>query len=70
MAKEAGKSAELNDASTETEVLDSITGERLMVAIDPKKMRTEKEPSWDVLLSVFSKYAAQFKIYIDAQHKK
>ena len=68
VAKEAGKSAELNDATTETEILDSVTGERLVVAIDPKKLRTEKEPSWDALISLFTKYATQLKNYIDEAH--
>ena len=71
VAEEAGKSTELDDASTEMEILDSVTGERLVVTIDPQtKDRTKSEPSWDALTSAFTKYAATIKIYIDADHNK
>jgi hypothetical protein len=62
----------LDDASMEMEILDSSTGKRLMVAIDPLFLRHGEEGShsWESMNESFKLYSDSMRQRMDEQRKK
>lgn len=61
----------LDEASMEMEILDSSTGERLGVAIDPMAMRHGKgKYEWESMNEAFKLYASNIRQYMDNERKK
>lgn len=62
----AGRALELNDAMFEVELLDSVTLERVVVAVDPEVVaRAGEKPSWELLNEVFEAYAKEIRMRFD-----
>jgi hypothetical protein len=62
---------QLGDASMEMEVLDSLTGKRIAVAIDPSAVRHGTEiPNWDSMNDAFKLHASRLRQRMDDEHKK
>lgn len=67
----AGRSLELKEAMFEAEMVDSVSGERLMVAVDPQiRQRAGENPTWESLNEVFELYAQTMRQRFDEAHKK
>jgi hypothetical protein len=57
---------ELGDAAVEIELLDSSTGKRLAVAIDPTALRHGKgKPNRESMDEAFKLYASRMRQYLD-----
>lgn len=66
----AGRSLEISDAVFEAEGVDSVSGERLGVMIDPQiRERAGEHPSWESLNLVFQLYARTLRQRFDEAHK-
>ena len=61
----------LDDASMEMEILDSSSGKRLVVAIDPSALRHGKgKPNWESMNESFKLYASRMRQRMDDDRKK
>lgn len=70
VVQEVDRSTELTDARAEFIVEDSVTGERLVGAIDPRSTeRSGDEDSWDAVTEAFDLYAKAIRAYIDEDHR-
>lgn len=66
----AGRAILLEDATVEIELLDSTTGARLAVGVDPKAFRHGEKPSWEALSEALKLYAMRLRQRLDEAHAK
>ena len=66
----AGENISVREALLEVEMLDSVSGERLGVLIDPAPdIETKDEHSWEAVTKTFDYYAKRLKARIQAAQK-
>ena len=66
----AGRKILPEDAAGEIELLDSTTGARLAVGVDPKALRHGGKPSWEALNEALKLYAMRLRQRLDEAHAK
>lgn len=70
VVEEVESSTELTEARAEIIIEDSISGERLVVAIDPRSSkRSADTDSWEAVTEAFDLYAKAIRAYIDEGHR-
>ena len=66
----AGRKILPEDATAEIELLDSTTGARLAVGVDPKAFRHGGKSSWEALREALKLYAMRLRQRLDEAHAK